>query len=78
MGIADLRDFVGDWELAVDLPGAEGIRGHVLFETMGEIQTSLRWTSSSATSAASVTTGRRLTASGKHPPMGRNGAETLG
>jgi hypothetical protein len=37
MAVADLRDFVGDWELAVDLPGAEGIRGHVLFETMGEI-----------------------------------------
>ena len=37
MGIGPLRDLAGEWELAVDLPGAEGVRGHVLFETMGEV-----------------------------------------
>jgi hypothetical protein len=34
---ADLHAFVGEWELAVDLPGAEGVRGQVLFEQMGEV-----------------------------------------
>jgi hypothetical protein len=28
---------VGGWQLAVDLPGAEDVRGHVLFEAMGDI-----------------------------------------
>ena len=37
MGIGSLRDLAGDWELAVNLPGAEDVRGHVLFETMGEV-----------------------------------------
>jgi hypothetical protein len=32
-----VRDLVGEWELAVDLPGAEDVRGHVLFEMLGEI-----------------------------------------
>jgi hypothetical protein len=34
--MTDLHDFVGEWELAVDLPGAEDVRGHVLFEQMGK------------------------------------------
>jgi hypothetical protein len=37
MGISRLRDLVGDWQLAVDLPGAEDVRGHVVFETVGEL-----------------------------------------
>ncbi len=37
MTINDLAAFVGEWELAVDLPGAEGVRGHVVFEMMGEV-----------------------------------------
>jgi hypothetical protein len=37
MGIGALRDLAGDWELAVDLAGAAEARGHVVFETMGEI-----------------------------------------
>jgi hypothetical protein len=35
--VNDLRDFVGDWELAVDLPGAEDTRGRVRFELMGGV-----------------------------------------
>lgn len=31
----DLHDFVGEWELAVDLPGAGEGRGRVTFEQMG-------------------------------------------
>jgi hypothetical protein len=37
MGISSVRDLAGDWDLAVGLPGAEGIRGHVRFEMLGEI-----------------------------------------
>jgi hypothetical protein len=37
MGIGSVRDLAGEWELAVGLPGAAGIRGHVLFEVMGEV-----------------------------------------
>ena len=37
MGIGPLRALAGEWKLAVDLPGAEDVRGHVLFETMGEV-----------------------------------------
>ncbi|HZC53333.1 MAG TPA: hypothetical protein VE441_12660 [Mycobacterium sp.] len=37
MGIGPLRDLVGEWRLAVDMPGAEDVRGQVLFETMGEL-----------------------------------------
>jgi len=37
MGIGPLRDLLGEWQLAVDLPGAEDVRGHVLFEMMGEV-----------------------------------------
>jgi hypothetical protein len=37
MGIAPLNDLAGEWELAVDLPGAEDVRGSVLFEVLGEI-----------------------------------------
>lgn len=37
MGIGALRDLTGEWELAVDLAGAADVRGHVVFETMGEI-----------------------------------------
>ncbi len=33
----DLHVFVGEWELAADLPGAEHARGHVLFETLGNL-----------------------------------------
>jgi hypothetical protein len=32
----ELRDLAGSWDLAVDLPGGEGVRAHVLFEVMGE------------------------------------------
>jgi hypothetical protein len=37
MGISSLRELAGEWELAVDLPGAEDVRGHVLFEMMGDV-----------------------------------------
>ena len=37
MGLGALRDLVGEWQLAVDLPGAEDVRGHVVFEVMGEV-----------------------------------------
>lgn len=37
MGIEELRDFVGEWELEVGLPGAEDVRGHVVFEAVGDI-----------------------------------------
>ncbi|HEY3088678.1 MAG TPA: hypothetical protein VGJ59_11515 [Jatrophihabitantaceae bacterium] len=37
MGIGPLRDLVGTWQLTVDLPGAEDVRGQVLFEAMGEL-----------------------------------------
>src|SRR3954469_13386704 len=37
MGIGQLRDLVGEWQLAVDLPGAENVRGHAMFETVGEL-----------------------------------------
>lgn len=33
----DLHEFVGEWELAVDLPGAGDARGHVLFELLGGV-----------------------------------------
>ena len=32
-----LTDFVGTWELQVDLPGADDVRGHVVFELLGEL-----------------------------------------
>jgi hypothetical protein len=37
MGISSLRELAGEWELAVDLPGATDVRGHVLFEMMGDV-----------------------------------------
>ena len=37
MPIQELATFVGRWELAVDLPGAENVRGDVTFEMMGEL-----------------------------------------
>jgi hypothetical protein len=37
MGIGAVRALAGDWQLAVDLPGAEDVRGHVRFEVMGEV-----------------------------------------
>ena len=37
MALGPLHDLVGEWELAVDLPGGEDIRGSVLFEAMGEV-----------------------------------------
>ncbi|HTR69448.1 MAG TPA: hypothetical protein VMH41_04405 [Mycobacteriales bacterium] len=37
MAIEDLGPFVGQWELEVDLPGAEEVRGHVVFEVMGRL-----------------------------------------
>ena len=37
MTIDKMRDFVGEWELQVDLPGAEDVRGHVVFEMLGEL-----------------------------------------
>ena len=36
MAVEELGAFVGDWELSVDLPGAEETRGHVVFDRMGE------------------------------------------
>lgn len=33
----ELSDFVGGWEITADLPGAEGVRGHVVFESMGNL-----------------------------------------
>ena len=35
--IQDLAPLVGRWELAVDLPGAEDVRGDVTFELIGEL-----------------------------------------
>jgi hypothetical protein len=37
MGIGAVRELAGEWLLAVDLPGAEDVRGHVRFEMMGEV-----------------------------------------
>ena len=37
MGDADLRAFVGEWELSVGLPGAEDARGRVVFEMFGPL-----------------------------------------
>ena len=37
MATEDLGKFVGQWELEVDLPGAEGVRGQVTFELMGTL-----------------------------------------
>lgn len=37
MPIQELAAFVGRWELAVDLPGAEDVWGDVTFEMMGEL-----------------------------------------
>src|SRR4051794_7803333 len=37
MRIEALGAFVGRWELAVDLPGAEGVRGAVVFDRMGDV-----------------------------------------
>ena len=37
MGVDPLRDLVGEWQLVVDLPGAEDVRGHVTFEMMGRV-----------------------------------------
>jgi hypothetical protein len=37
MGIEELRVFIGEWELEVGLPGAEGVRGHVVFEALGDV-----------------------------------------
>jgi hypothetical protein len=36
-GIGALHGLAGEWELAVDLPGAEDARAQVLFEVMGEV-----------------------------------------
>jgi hypothetical protein len=33
----DLRAFVGEWELSVDLPGAQDVRGHVAFDLLGDV-----------------------------------------
>ena len=32
MALDDLAALIGHWELSVDLPGAEGVRGHVVFD----------------------------------------------
>ena len=37
MSIGSPRDLAGEWELAVDLPGSEDVRGHVLFDAMGDV-----------------------------------------
>ncbi|HKN97098.1 MAG TPA: hypothetical protein VJX10_08290 [Pseudonocardiaceae bacterium] len=37
MDIGPLSGLVGEWDLAVDLPGAEDVLGHVVFEAMGDV-----------------------------------------
>ncbi len=37
MGLGQVRELAGEWELAVDVLDAPGVRGHVSFEEMGEI-----------------------------------------
>jgi hypothetical protein len=37
MGIGPVGELAGEWELAVDLPGAGDVRGQVRFEVMGEV-----------------------------------------
>lgn len=37
MGIDSLRGLVGTWGMTVDIPGAENVRGQVVFEVLGEI-----------------------------------------
>jgi hypothetical protein len=37
VAIEELVAFVGHWELTVDLPGAEDVRGHVVFDRMGDV-----------------------------------------
>jgi hypothetical protein len=37
VAIRDLDVLVGSWELAVDLPGAEAVRGRVIFDMMGDV-----------------------------------------
>jgi hypothetical protein len=37
MGIGTPRDLVGEWELVIDLPSGDDVRGHALFEMMGEV-----------------------------------------
>lgn len=37
MSIEDLECFVGRWEVAVDLPGAECVRGGAVFDMMGDV-----------------------------------------
>lgn len=37
MSIQDLEVFVGVWELQVDLPGADDVRGRVHIESMGNL-----------------------------------------
>lgn len=36
MSIDDLALFIGQWELSVDIPGAEHVRGRVVIDQMGE------------------------------------------
>jgi hypothetical protein len=37
MTSSDLQAFVGRWTLTTDIPGAEDVRGDVVFELMGEV-----------------------------------------
>jgi hypothetical protein len=37
MGIGPLSGLAGEWELSVDLPGGEDVRGHVVFDAMGDV-----------------------------------------
>ena len=37
MGTGSLRDLVGEWDVATDLPGGADVRGRVVFETMGSV-----------------------------------------
>lgn len=37
MANGDLAVFVGEWQLTVDLPGAEDVRGRVVFDLMGDV-----------------------------------------
>lgn len=33
----ELSEFAGEWELTVDLAGAEDVRGHVVFDLLGDV-----------------------------------------
>ena len=80
MAIEALRDFVGEWEL--ELPGTGRIRGHVVFEDLGDVlvqRTAIpnffrRWTFASAMSALLAMIEPKSTVSGRPRPTGTIGS----